>query len=471
MLTNVFMNYDQGILPAASHEIKSDYAIDDVKFGALGSIVYVGLILGSFVAGFSYQKFNTKYMTMLMLMLMMLSLSIFLLTDILPLLLLSRVIYGFAQVFCCVYFPVWVDSYGQNMKTIWLSLLQLGVPCGVFLGYSVTYLLKSYKIWLWTFYSNIILLGVCLLGFLLFQGKNLSIKDAIKNRNNSGSFISERSSMVPPLEHGKLDISDELEPINIAPVDDITCEEDIANQNGYFHQLGKLLTNPIYMATIIAISGLYFVVTGIQYWISDYLRNVLHAPASSIFVVYLIVSLTAPTIGVIVGGAIVHNCGGYSGDKAMPICILFSLFAISVGIPVPFVNEFYPFAILVWLLLFFGGAMMPGLMGIMISSVHTRHRSFANSTSQTFQNLLGFMPAPVLYGMLNQLTGSEGSRAGMMLLMFWSVPSVIMLLIAYYAKRKSQSSQLKKKLLEPVKVRDPTGLQEESTKESGFVGI
>merc|ERR1712023_208159 len=99
------MNYDQGIMPAASQEVKSYYGLDELQFGSLGSIVYIGLILGSFLAGFFYQKFNTKYLTIIMLSLMIFSLSAFVLTKYMIYLLLSRVLYGFAQVFCCVYFP------------------------------------------------------------------------------------------------------------------------------------------------------------------------------------------------------------------------------------------------------------------------------------------------------------------------------------------------------------------------------
>ena len=37
-----------------------------------------------------------------------------------------------------IYFPVWVDLYGKEKKTLWLTYLQLMVPLGVFLGYGMT---------------------------------------------------------------------------------------------------------------------------------------------------------------------------------------------------------------------------------------------------------------------------------------------------------------------------------------------
>lgn len=42
-----------------------------------------------------------------------------------------------------VYFPVWVDIFGDDEKTLWLSYLQIGVPIGVFLGYAITAVFNS----------------------------------------------------------------------------------------------------------------------------------------------------------------------------------------------------------------------------------------------------------------------------------------------------------------------------------------
>ena len=43
---------------------------------------------------------------------------------------------GFFQVFCYIYFPVWVDEFGVNVhRTIWITFLQLGVPFGTMIGY------------------------------------------------------------------------------------------------------------------------------------------------------------------------------------------------------------------------------------------------------------------------------------------------------------------------------------------------
>lgn len=50
----------------------------------------------------------------------------------------SRFLTGACQVFLLVYYPVWIDKFGYSQKTLWLTLLQIGVPLGIFCGYGMT---------------------------------------------------------------------------------------------------------------------------------------------------------------------------------------------------------------------------------------------------------------------------------------------------------------------------------------------
>ena len=103
-----------------------------------------------------------------------------------------------------VYFPVWVDVrfilififylylynklFGMGKKTIWLTLLHLGVPLGIFVGYTLSELLptnlgvkhkkkynnlylktKKKKKYKWAFYIQCILLCSSLLTFIIID--------------------------------------------------------------------------------------------------------------------------------------------------------------------------------------------------------------------------------------------------------------------------------------------------------------
>jgi sugar phosphate permease len=63
-----------------------------------------------------------------------------------------------------------------------------------------------------------------------------------------------------------------------------------------------LLRNGTYLFTTIALSVLFFVVSGIQYWVSDYLSEVLDVPITKVYVYFAVVVLTAPIIGALLSG-------------------------------------------------------------------------------------------------------------------------------------------------------------------------
>jgi len=97
------------------------------------------------------------------------------------------------------------------------------------------------------------------------------------------------------------------------------------------------------------------------------MQSVLHVDEKTVFICFSIVCITAPTLGVISGGYLIQTFGGYSDNRAIELCLKLGYCAMAVSIPIPFVNNLPLFAILIWLLLFFGGAIVPGLTGILIT--------------------------------------------------------------------------------------------------------
>lgn len=165
------------------------------------------------------------------------------------------------------------------------------------------------------------------------------------------------------------------------------------------------MKNPTFIFTGICISSLFFVVTGIQYWITYYLQVVIGAKREDVFILYSGASITGPTIGVLVGGYITTSCiGGYTNRRALYLCFVVSLCASASCLPVPLMNHILGVIIFLWLVLFFGGFIMPNLTGILLNSVPSKERAIANSVANFFYNILGYLPAPYLYGLIVELT-------------------------------------------------------------------
>jgi hypothetical protein len=80
-----------------------------------------------------------------------------------------------------------------------------------------------------------------------------------------------------------------------------------------------------------------------------------------------------------VGGFIISKRGGYEHPTTVYVVFIFSSIGIGCAVIIPFLDGFYPISFLLWVLLFFGGAMMPGLTGIMMVSIPPYLRAFGNS--------------------------------------------------------------------------------------------
>lgn len=108
----------------------------------------------------------------------------------------------------------------------------------------------------------------------------------------------------------------------------------------YIKSVRSILRRPIFLLTMMTISVIYFVVTGIQFWISDYMITALGASQGIVFTLFSLISITAPTTGVFFGGYISDRLGGYTGEKALEFCLTFALLASLFALPIPFLENF-----------------------------------------------------------------------------------------------------------------------------------
>lgn len=183
---------------------------------------------------------------------------------------------------------------------------------------------------------------------------------------------------------------------------------------------------------MLTICCLLFIITGIQFWITDYMKVIMQIEESKVFVTFSIVCITAPTLGVLSGGYVIEKLGGYTDKRALDACLKISMLCAVCGLPLPLINNFPLFVVLMWLLLYFGGAIVPGLTGIMLSSISDQYKEVANSITHFCYNLIGYLPSPILYGLVCKYTGGTESRWGLVLLMITSIFGVLFLKKAFY---------------------------------------
>ena len=54
LFMNVLINVDHGVMPAGSIVIKNDLGVNNTEYGLLGSVVFMGLTVGSIAATLLY---------------------------------------------------------------------------------------------------------------------------------------------------------------------------------------------------------------------------------------------------------------------------------------------------------------------------------------------------------------------------------------------------------------------------------
>jgi sugar phosphate permease len=113
---------------------------------------------------------------------------------------------------------------------------------------------------------------------------------------------------------------------------------------GLKRQLHMMATSKVFVCLTLALSGVYFCVTGMQYWITDYMtqpreQGGIGAEPELVVLCFSIASLTAPTGGVLIGGYIIDRQGGYedasgaAAARTLRTCAVFGVLSFIFAIP------------------------------------------------------------------------------------------------------------------------------------------
>jgi len=149
-------------------------------------------------------------------------------------------------------------------------------------------------------------------------------------------------------------------------------------------------------------------VTGIQFWVTKYLVNVIGVDQGPVTPVFGLTSITAPLLGVFLGGYIIDNLGGYQGAAGLALtlkcCAIFGLIASScailcVIIPQYFANVTVAFAVTVSFIfatLLFGGAIIPSATGVIVAAVAPELRQLSSAGSMFTFQMFGYALAPLV---------------------------------------------------------------------------
>ena len=453
LLADLFLNYDSGVIPVSLLQIEKEVHFSFREQALLGSLVYLGLSCGSLFTSQIFSKYSPTKVCTWILIINSICCFAFSLTSSRCIFFATRFLMGITEAFVVVYGPIWVNNYSpKNKSTTWMGILHSCTVFGMITGYIIAgIIINCFENFLnWRFAIQIQGIANIPLAMMFyvedenfidlnpkeeernyylsqhkierkrFQSQNpneLQLRPEITNNmnitNNNNHQLYQRRQIMEQVHQNKFSSQQSLQDIN-------------NNESKYyFKQASEVLSNPLYVCVTLTLCCIYFIVTGIQFWMTSYLIQIINGDPIQVVIVFSFSSISAPLLGILTGGTFADKYGGYKGKntfKAIQMCTAFGFISFVFAFPLGFLFSFRYVVIMLWVFLFFGAALVPICTGIMISCVKTEMQATSSSLSQLIFNLFGYFLSPFLTGFV--MDCFENKRNGFiwgMRIVFWWV--------------------------------------------------
>ena len=442
LLSNLFLNYDTGVIPASLIEITKEIHLDYSEQALIGSLVYLGLSFASIFVSLIFSKFGPSKVCSIILLLNLISCFVFSLSSNKIILFSMRFMMGVTEAFIVIYAPVWVNNYSPlEYSTTWMGILHSCTALGVILGYvAASIIINFFDSLTWRFAIQI--QGFVEIFFSLFfwferdDYINVDMRKTIPANEIEleNKDINRLSNASPSFSPSKVRSSRKFDP----RIDTI----ETGNLSRYLYQTKIVLTTPLYVTITLGMCAIYFIVTGIQFWMTKYLIEILDIEPLLVNIIFSGISITAPLFGVLVGGAISDIYGGYKGKnviRAIKMIIAFGLVSFVFAFPMGFLFQIIYLSVLLWTFLFFGAAIIPIGTGIMISAVPKYCQATSSSISQLIFNLFGYFFSPMITGFIMDrfIDKRKGFIWGMRVVFWWVIFCLIFFISSYFVAIKN----------------------------------
>ena len=105
----------------------------------MGSLVFMGLVIGSVTASFVFYKISYKLIIIVSLLLNGFALWSFTAFSNYYAMCLARFLAGYSQIYLTIYIPLYIDTYvKKSQKSFLMGMVITSAPIGVVIGYAMT---------------------------------------------------------------------------------------------------------------------------------------------------------------------------------------------------------------------------------------------------------------------------------------------------------------------------------------------
>ena len=412
------IDISNGVFSSASKEIKKKLNINNAKFGSFSTATSVGKIISSFLFILLNQKISRKWILTICIFLNSIFLFNFKITQNVNILIIFYGLLGITKTIPTIYIPVWINQFGhKEYKTVQITCVQLFQSIGKIIGYIIN-LILGYENW----QNGFLISGICLL-FLSFcclisndnYFSNTIFPERLENNLENNKKIENRISST---------IFEENEIHK-----NINGEKN--KKSNFFSDFSSLFQNKEYIISLICGSIIRGLITCLNYWFPDFLRDIINKKKEELTICYSIIILVGPVGGILTNAYLKQYIGNYENKKSSwPIVFLqliASIFAINIGL----MKSLISVCTITICYLIFNSTILALIQGIIISSVDKNLSATGFAYANVFKQII-IGPTPMIYGIINDKVKDKYPWLPMFCIMsinFLAIPFLIWLAI------------------------------------------
>ena len=408
-LSIIASHFTMSIFRGSSKEIKKELKLDEATYGIFGTLYNLGKVLSTIILLCSMNQQNRRRMISSALFSASMLLLLFKFTTNKYILMPSFFFTSFCIMTINVYVPIWIDQFSINKyKTIYLTLVQFGKSLGTVLGFIINYKMKGN-----TFKEQFMCESLLLLFFSLnllcipnvYFSKNILIVKEV-NENEQFNFTDPEDNNQE--RNGSIVSLFKIRYSNESTFDDSFC-----------NKMCKSLFNKIYFTSIISATILVVTESALNFWIIDYIPNVLKENDEQKRLVYhLLISISGPA-GAIITNALVTLCVGNYNEKYTPL-FMFIIYIIATlsGNYLSYINEPSHFIYLSIIYFMSCFSCLPILQGICLGYSRISLKAMSLTLFNLIVEIFGEVPSTFFYGLIYEKYKNIDKTYSLRLLMY-----------------------------------------------------
>ena len=436
LIFSVIIDLDSGIIVSSYKSFTQDLNMSDLQYGSLNSITTIGKIIALLIFMVIINKNHRKFIIVTTSFFHGLYFFGFFLNDNYYYIATLKFFASFCKVFITVYIPVWIDQFGiKKYKTLLLTIVFMVTSYGRIVGAWIGTVIFENE-WKKAFTCCGIIFLILSIGLFIIPQKYYSTKYMLveQQKKYTGNIV---EKLVPTKNDEE--IKKEIENIkDIEYLDDekkkseskemikeetekdtdvnsndkkekLIYDYKTEEENKMFKNLSTfskfkiVILNQCFIFSSLSRACLFFLFKIIHVFLKKYTFEALNYNNEiTFFYYYSLTTILAPSLGSLIGGAICNKfLGGYESKKSIWIILFFGTIAVFFITLARISIDFNYLIVYIFGYFFSVSAFLPTISGYIINSLHKELKGFGSSFDSLITNILGKLPSPIIYGIIN----------------------------------------------------------------------